>query len=75
MCCILYDFLIEEKDIGKNEQDKEFNSKALLKFEYISEDKRRSKNIAKQQGDMIFNKLIKEKYKIERRKLDRKNKK
>jgi hypothetical protein len=29
VCCILHNFLIEEGDIDKNEQDKESNSKAL----------------------------------------------
>ena len=41
-CCILHNFLIEEGDIGGDDQDKELNSKAPLKFEYISEDERRS---------------------------------
>jgi hypothetical protein len=41
-------------------QDKESNSKAPLKFEYISKDERRSENIAKQQRDKIFNKWVKE---------------
>jgi hypothetical protein len=45
-CCILHNFLIEEEDIGGDDQDKESNSKAPLKFEYISEDERRSENIA-----------------------------
>jgi hypothetical protein len=39
--------------------------KAPLKFEYIFEDERRLENIAKQQKDTIFNKWVKEKYKIE----------
>jgi hypothetical protein len=48
-CCILYNFLIKEGDIDENEQDKESNSKAPLKFECVSKDERRSENIAKQQ--------------------------
>ena len=67
-CCILHNFLIEEGDIGGDDQDKELNSKAPLKFEYISEDERRSENIAKQQRDTIFNKWLREKYKIEEKK-------
>jgi hypothetical protein len=62
-------FLIEERNISEDEQTKESNSKAHLKFEYISKDERRLENIAKQQRDTILNKWIKEKYKIERRKL------
>jgi hypothetical protein len=34
--------LIEEGDIGEDDQDKESNSKAPSKFEYISKDERRS---------------------------------
>jgi hypothetical protein len=61
-CCIRHNFLIEEGDIGRDVQDKESNSKAPLKFECISKDERRSKNIAKQQRDTIFNKCVKGKY-------------
>jgi hypothetical protein len=61
-CCILHNFLIEEGDIDGDDQDKESNSKAPLKFEYISKDERRSENIAKQQRDIIFNKWVKGKY-------------
>ena len=68
-CCILHNFLIEEGDIGGDDQDKELNSKAPLKFEYISEDERRLENIAKKQRETIFNKWVKEKYKMERKKL------
>jgi hypothetical protein len=39
-CCILHNFLIEEGDIGGDDQDKESNSKDPLKFEYISKDER-----------------------------------
>ena len=46
-CCILHNFFIEEGDIGGDDQDKESNSKAPLKFECISKNERRSKNIAK----------------------------
>ena len=46
-CCLLYNFLIEKQDIGRNDQDKESNSKVCLKFEYIFVNERRSKNIAK----------------------------
>jgi hypothetical protein len=62
---------MEEDNIGKDEQNKESNSKAPLKFEYIfiSKYERRSKNIAKQQRDTIFTKWAKEKYKIEIRQL------
>jgi hypothetical protein len=67
-CCILHNFLIEEGDIGGDDQDKS-NSKAPSKFEYISKDERRSKNIAKQQRDTIFNKWVKEKYRMEEKKL------
>jgi hypothetical protein len=52
----LSNFLIAEGNIGEDEQNKESNSKALLKFEYISKDERKSENIAKQQKDTIFNK-------------------
>jgi hypothetical protein len=45
-CYILHNFLIEEGGIGGDDQDKKSNSKAPLKFEYISEDERRSENIA-----------------------------
>jgi hypothetical protein len=68
-CCILHNFLIEEGDIGGDDQDKESISKAPLKFEYISEDERRLENIAKQQRDTIFNKWVKEKYRMESQKL------
>jgi hypothetical protein len=63
---------VKEEDIGEDEQDKESNSKAPLKFEYISEDERRSENIANQQRDTIFNKWVKKKCKIKREKLRKK---
>jgi hypothetical protein len=68
-CCILHNFLIEEGDIGGDDEDKESNSKAPLKFEYISKDERRSENIAKQQRNTLFNKWVKEKYRMEKKKL------
>jgi hypothetical protein len=34
----LSNFLIEEGDIGEDEQDKESNFKAPFKFEYMSKD-------------------------------------
>jgi hypothetical protein len=71
VCCILHNFLIKEGDIGKDEQDKESNSKALQNLN-ISKDEGRLENIAKQQRNTIFNKWIKEKYKIERKKLSEK---
>ena len=55
-----------------NEQGKKSNSKASLKFEYISEDEKRLENITKQQKDTIFNKWVKDKYKIEWKKLKEK---
>ena len=45
-CCILHNFLIEEGNIGGDDQGKESNSKAPLKFEYIFEYETRSENIA-----------------------------
>ena len=54
-CCILQNFLIEERHIGRENQDKESKSNAPLQFEYISKNKKRSKNIAKQQRHTIFN--------------------
>ena len=47
-CCILQNFLIEKGDIDGDDQDKELNSKAPLKFEYIYEIERSLVNIAKQ---------------------------
>ena len=40
-CCILHNFLVGEGDIGEDDQDKSPNSKAPLKFEYISKNERR----------------------------------
>ena len=45
--CVLYNFLIEEGDIGRDDQNKESNSIAPLKFEYICKKERRLKNIVK----------------------------
>jgi hypothetical protein len=56
---------LKKGTLVNNEQGKKSNSKAPLKFEYISEDERRLENIAREQKDTIFNKWVKEKYKIE----------
>jgi hypothetical protein len=37
----LSNFLIEEGDIGEDDKDKESNSKAPLKFEYMSKEETR----------------------------------
>jgi hypothetical protein len=39
-CCILHNFLIKEGDIGKDDQDKESNSKAPLTPKGLREPKR-----------------------------------
>jgi hypothetical protein len=57
---------LKKGTLVNNEQGKKSNSKAPLKFEYISEDERRLENIAREQKDTIFNKWVKEKYKIEK---------
>ena len=53
-CCIHHNFLIEEGDIGEDDQDKELNSKTALEFDYILENERKLENIAKQQRETIF---------------------
>jgi hypothetical protein len=63
---------LKKGTLVNNEQGKKSNSKAPLKFEYISEDERRSENIANQQRDTIFNKWVKKKCKIKREKLRKK---
>ena len=56
-CCILHNFLIEEGDIGGDDQDKELNSTAPLKFEYISEKMRGGQRILQSNKEKkIFNK-------------------
>ena len=53
-CCILHNFVIVEADIGGDEID-QVNSKFPMKKDLISIEEKLSKNIAKQQRDILFN--------------------